>query len=204
MICDDTATLVYLGNQACITPHIWLSQADKLKVPDQMIFDLDPSTEDLAAHWLKETLEEMALPAYVKSTGSRELHVVAPLAREHNFASVRAVARQIATIVVNCGPAGLTMEQYKNKRHGGYSSTAIAMCMPDSGCPLRAARDEPVAVPLDWRELRRKNFRPDGVAIRTIFARLEKIEDAWRDFLAVTARGKGPAEAGTASHCLIG
>lgn len=43
VICNDAATLVYLANQACITPHIWLSKTDKLNYPDRIIFDLDPS-----------------------------------------------------------------------------------------------------------------------------------------------------------------
>jgi bifunctional non-homologous end joining protein LigD len=41
-VCDDTATLVYLANQACITPHPWLSPADCLDCPDRLVFDLDP------------------------------------------------------------------------------------------------------------------------------------------------------------------
>src|SRR5207244_9116564 len=43
VICNNEATLVYLANQACITPHIWLSRIEKLHCPDQMVFDLDPS-----------------------------------------------------------------------------------------------------------------------------------------------------------------
>ena len=39
VVCDDAATLVYLANQACITPHIWLSRTDKLDYPDQLVFD---------------------------------------------------------------------------------------------------------------------------------------------------------------------
>jgi bifunctional non-homologous end joining protein LigD len=45
VVCNNEATLVYLANQACITPHIWLSRIDKLRCPDQMVFDLDPSSE---------------------------------------------------------------------------------------------------------------------------------------------------------------
>jgi bifunctional non-homologous end joining protein LigD len=45
VVCDDAATLVYLANQACVTPHIWLSRIDRLDYPDQMVFDLDPSGE---------------------------------------------------------------------------------------------------------------------------------------------------------------
>ena len=46
VICNDTATLVYLANQACVTPHIFLSRTDKLDVPDQLVFDLDPPGDD--------------------------------------------------------------------------------------------------------------------------------------------------------------
>ena len=42
VVCNNAATLVYLANQACITPHLWLSKIDKLRYPDQMIFDIDP------------------------------------------------------------------------------------------------------------------------------------------------------------------
>jgi bifunctional non-homologous end joining protein LigD len=46
IICDDAATLLYLANQACITPHIWLSRADKLHHPDKLLFDLDPPDDN--------------------------------------------------------------------------------------------------------------------------------------------------------------
>ena len=69
VVCNDTATLVYIANQACVTPHIFLSRTDKLDVPDQMIFDLDPQGEDFelvrsTAFAFKELLDELQLPAY--------------------------------------------------------------------------------------------------------------------------------------------
>ena len=48
VLCQNQATLVYLANQACITPHLWLSRYDKLSVPDRIIFDLDPSGNDFS------------------------------------------------------------------------------------------------------------------------------------------------------------
>ena len=99
VVCDDTATLVYLANQACVTPHIWLSQADKLDDPDQMMFDLDPSGDSLepvkaAVQSLKELLDQPGLPAYVKTTGSPGLHVAVPLKRSEGFDSVRTFVRE--------------------------------------------------------------------------------------------------------------
>jgi len=43
VVCQNAATLVYIANQGCITPHMWLSKIDKLDYPDVLIFDLDPA-----------------------------------------------------------------------------------------------------------------------------------------------------------------
>jgi bifunctional non-homologous end joining protein LigD len=189
-VCNDAATLVYLANQACITPHIWLSRTDQLHNPDQMILDLDPSGEDFgpvvaAARELKELLDELELPAYLKATGSRGLHVVVPLDRKEEFDSVRAFARELGEILVAKDPEQYTLEQYKNKRRGrvfidanrnAYAQTAVALYA------VRARAGAPVAVPLSWSDLRRKGLRPDGVTLETVFHHFEKITDPWKDF----------------------
>ncbi|MFN2117845.1 MAG: ATP-dependent DNA ligase, partial [Candidatus Promineifilaceae bacterium] len=81
--CENAATLVYLANQACITPHIWLSRADKIDFPDKLIFDLDPPDHDFApvrqaAKHLRDLLDSLDLQSFVMTTGSRGLHVVVP------------------------------------------------------------------------------------------------------------------------------
>jgi bifunctional non-homologous end joining protein LigD len=190
VVCDDVATLVYLANQACITPHLWLSRAAKPDFPDQMIFDFDPSTEDLAtviegALSLKDLLAELELPAFVRSTGSRGLHVVTPLDGGTEFESVRSLARRLAEILVARAPAKYTLEQYKRKRQdrvfidinrNAYAQTAVA------NYAVRARRRAPVAVPLYWSELRNRGFRPDGVTMRTIDDRLQESGDPWKEF----------------------
>jgi bifunctional non-homologous end joining protein LigD len=190
VVCDDMATLVYLANQACITPHIWLSRVDKRQFPDQMIFDLDPSTEDVgsvvdAALLLKDVLDDLELPGYIKATGSRGVHIGVPLDRAQDFDAVRAFARSVAEIIVARDPSRYTLEQYKSKRRGrvfidtnrnAYAQTAVAVYA------VRARNGAPVSVPLEWNELRNKNFRPDGVTMRTVFERLDKDNDPWKDF----------------------
>jgi len=189
-VCNDVATLVYLANQACVTPHIWLSRYQKPHSPDQMIFDLDPSTDDLApviqgAFMLKELLDGLDLPVYVKSTGSRGLHVTVPLEPKDDYDSVRDFARRVAGLVISRDAERFTMEQLKKNRgsrvfidinRNAYAQTAVP---PYAVRPRKGA---PVAVPLAWDELRKKSFRPDGVTIRSIFERLDRIEDPWKDF----------------------
>jgi bifunctional non-homologous end joining protein LigD len=187
VVCNDVATLVYLANQASITLHAWLSRADRPKFPDQMIFDLDPSGDEFAwvisaARALKELLDAIGLAGYLKTTGSRGLHIVAPLDRSEDFEAVRAFAVELAQVVVAQDPAKYTLEQRKNKRGGrvfidinrnAYAQTAVA---PYSVRPRASA---PVAVPIEWSELGRKQFRPDGVTIAMLLERTESGKDPW-------------------------
>src|SRR5205807_7334674 len=81
LVIDDAATLVWLADQACITPHVWLSRDDRIDRPEQAIFDIDPLQDDpeavrSTAVALRELLAELGLAPFVKSTGSRGLHVV--------------------------------------------------------------------------------------------------------------------------------
>lgn len=121
--CEDTATLVYLANQACLTPHIWLSRADKLHYPDKLIFDLDPPNNDFepirqTALDFQDLLKEVGLVPYLMTTGSSGVHVVAPLERSATFEAARKFARDMAEVLANRHPDRLTVEQRKEKREG--------------------------------------------------------------------------------------
>ena len=190
LVCNDVATLVYIANQACVTPHIFLSRIDKLDVPDQMVLDLDPQGEDFelvrsTARAFKKLLDDLELPAYLKTTGSRGLHVVVPLQRREGFDSVRDFARELARIVVSQAPEERTLESLKVNRGGRVfidtNRNAYAQLVAPAYA-VRARKGAPVSVPLDWSELKKKNLRSDGVTIRTIFDRLAKVGDPWEDF----------------------
>ncbi len=190
LLCNDTATLVYIANQACVTPHIFLSRIDKLDTPDQMVLDLDPQGEDFelvrsTARAFKKLLDDLELPAYLKTTGSRGLHVVVPLQRREGFDTVRNFARELARIVVSQAPQERTLEPLKVNRGGRVfidtNRNAYAQLVAPAYA-VRARKGAPVSVPLDWSELKKKELRFDGVTIRTIFNRLEKVGDPWEDF----------------------
>jgi bifunctional non-homologous end joining protein LigD len=190
VVCNDTATLVYIANQACITPHIFLSRLDKLDHPDQLVFDLDPQGDDFepvcsTAQAFKQLLDELELPAFVKTTGSRGLHVVIPLQRREGFDSVRDFARELAGIVVSQAPRERTMEQLKANRGGRVFIDTNRNAYAQLVAPAYAVRPRkgaPVSIPLEWKELRNKNLRSDSVSIRTVFDRLEKVGNPWADF----------------------
>jgi bifunctional non-homologous end joining protein LigD len=190
VVCNDTATLVYLANQACVTPHIFLSRLDKVHHPDQLVFDLDPQGDDFevvrsTARAFKQLLDDLGLPAFLKTTGSRGLHVVVPLQRREEYEPVRNFARELAAIVVSQAPKERTMEQLKAQRgnrvfidtnRNGYAQLVAP------AYAVRAKTGAPVSVPMDWSELKNKNLRSNSFTIRTVFSRLEEMTDPWAEF----------------------
>ncbi|HEY1337409.1 MAG TPA: non-homologous end-joining DNA ligase [Bryobacteraceae bacterium] len=192
VVCDDADTLAYLANQAVITPHTWLSRVDKPDRPDQMIFDLDPPEGQFrevcaTAKRLRELLKDAGLTAFVKTTGSRGLHVLAPLKRRKTFDEVRAWARQIAEELVHDNPKRLTLEIRKNKRGRRIFVDTARNAYAQTAAPayaVRARDGAPVAAPIEWKELDRPGLRPDQFNIRNIFERLESVGDLWKGAVA--------------------
>lgn len=190
ILCNDKKTLVWLANQNCITPHIWLSKVDKPNHPDRMIFDLDPPSKKgfssvvEAAFVLKDILEKQyKLKTFVMTTGSRGVHVVVPLKRTRTFDEVRDFARSVAEILVEEDPKKYTLEIRKNKRRGRLfidvmrntkGATAVA---PYSVRPKEGA---PVATPITWKELKSSSLRSDSFNIRNFQKRLKK--NPWSGF----------------------
>lgn len=194
VVCNDAATLVYLANQACITPHVWLSRVDKLDYPDRMIFDLDPGKHNefslvrQAALSLHSLLDEHGLRSFVMTTGSRGLHIVVPLDRTTSFDVVRACARYIAEKLIVQDPKKFTLEPRLAKRRGRLYVDVTRNAYAQTGvCPyaVRARDKAPVATPLDWQELKGGRISPDTYTIKNIGNRLERGGDPWKGMMRV-------------------
>jgi bifunctional non-homologous end joining protein LigD len=187
---DETADLVYFAGQNVIEIHIGLSRADKLEKPDQLIFDFDPSDGDFekvrtAALKLKDILDEFELPSFIKTTGSKGVHVHIPIRREADFSEAKPWAKNLAGILNEREPDLTTLEQRKNKRgdrvfidilRNEYGQTSIA---PYS---LRARKGAPIATPIEWDELKDNSFGPRSYKVENIFRRLSQKGDPWAEF----------------------
>lgn len=161
VVCDDEATLVYLANQACVGLHRWLSKTDRPEHPDRLVVDLDPAQDDFeavreAAKLLHGLLDELGLPSFAMTTGSRGLHVLVALDRRADFDEVRAFAHDVAGLLAARHPDRMTVETRKQARQGrlyldvqrnAYAQTAIAPYA------VRALPGAPVAAPIAWSEL---------------------------------------------------
>jgi bifunctional non-homologous end joining protein LigD len=186
LVIENAATLVYLANQACITPHVWLSRAVRRDRPDRLIFDLDPSGGDFApvrdgARMLREMLQQAGLEPYLMTTGSRGLHVVVALDESATFDETRSFAQQVASGLVAREPKHFTVEQRKSKRKDRIFLDTLRNAYAQHGVApyaVRAKPGAPVATPIDWKEL--GNIGPQTYTVKNIFQRLSRKTDPWK------------------------
>jgi bifunctional non-homologous end joining protein LigD len=196
----DAATLVYLANQACITPHVWLSKSGNLDRPDRMIFDLDPPDGRFAlvqtgARAVRSLLEEVGLQSFVMTTGSRGLHVAVPLDATEDFDNVRQFARDVAGLVADRNPERFTVETRKNKRRGRLFLDYLRNSYAQTAVPpyaVRARAGAPVATPLTWDEAGASGLNPRKYNIKNIFRRLGQKGDAWSGMMRHAAGLRRP------------
>jgi bifunctional non-homologous end joining protein LigD len=195
-VASDARTLVYLAGQNCITPHVWLSRADRLWQPDRIVFDLDPPGDDFAAvrraaAWTGELLRELDLVPFAQVTGSKGIHVWAPLRRRASGGDVRAFAGDAAALLAERHPDELTVEFRKAKRQGRILVDVARNSYAQTVVPPYAVRPRPgapVATPLDWDELSDPKLRPDRWTLRTVLRRLAAKGEPWAE-MQTFARG---------------
>jgi len=187
ILCQRAADLVYLAGQGTLTLHAWLSQVRRPRRPDQLVFDLDPPGDDFepvrrAAWQVGDAMRDAGLTPFVKTTGSRGLHVVVPLHPGADFDRVRRACQCLADHLAARHPDTLTTEQRKSKRRGRlyldlmrnvFGQTAVAPYA------VRAKPGAPVATPLDWNELSDTTIGPRRYTLGNIFRRLGQKADPW-------------------------
>ncbi len=188
----DLAGLIGLAQMGTLEIHIWGCKAAKIMTPDRIVFDVDPDeglpwTDVIAtAFEIRDRLAGIGLASFLKTTGGKGLHVAAPIAPKHDWDTVKAFTKAIATAMMRDSPSRYVVTVSKKARKGkifidylrnGYGATFVAPYSP------RARPNAPVSMPLDWNELtpalRSDHFRLDNAAGR--LAALK--HDPWRDML---------------------
>jgi bifunctional non-homologous end joining protein LigD len=188
-IADEAATLVYLANQNCITFHVCSAKLPRLDRPDLLILDLDPSDEDFekireGALALRPMLTELGLVPYVKTSGSRGLHVVAPIVPGDDHDAVRHFSRTIAERLCRLDPERFTIETSKKRRGTrvfvDYLRNGVAQTVA-APYTVRGLPGAPVATPLRWEELEDPHLHARKYTLRNVRERLREVGDPWRD-----------------------
>ena len=161
---NDRAALLWMVQMHCIDMNAWYSRVDKPHRPDFVLFDLDPPDEDdgfelsiEVAHLIRDLLDELDLPGYVKTSGADGIHVVAPITRRSTFEETYAFAEQASRLLESRHPGLVTTEWLKKKREGvlvdhrqnGWGKTIASVYS------VRPKPGAPVSTPLRWDELRK-------------------------------------------------
>jgi bifunctional non-homologous end joining protein LigD len=188
-VVTDARSLLWLANQNCITPHVWVTRAPDLYHPDICVFDLDPSEDDpallgAAAIAVRDLLEEVGLPSWVKTSGSKGYHIAVPLDGKADTGEVSRFAHRLGTLLVKRYPAQLTQEFYKKDRRGrilvdtGRNDYSATFAAPYA---VRARPGAPVSAPCTWEEVATGQVEPRTFTIRNMRTRIESAGDLWGD-----------------------
>jgi bifunctional non-homologous end joining protein LigD len=187
---NDTRSLLWMANQNAITPHVWVSRVPALYYPDVCVFDLDPASDDEpqvlrdAALALRDLLDELGLPSWVKTSGSKGFHIVAPLDGKSKTGDVARFAHAAGALLVARDPQRLTQEFSKADRGGrilvdtgrnGYSATFAA------AYAVRPRKGAPVSAPCTWDEVITGEVGPSTLTVRNVPDRVAALGDVWSD-----------------------
>ena len=181
--------MLWVANQNCITPHVWTSRAPDIHHPDLCVFDLDPSRDEpsalrAAALALRIVLDDLGLPSWIKTSGSKGFHIVVPLDGKAETGEVAAFAHAVGGELVKRFPKQLTQEFHKQDRRGRilidtgrnrYSATFAA------AYAVRAKPGAPVSAPCTWDEVESGDVGPQTFRLRDMSARVADVGDLWSD-----------------------
>ena len=192
----DLDGLTALVQMAVLEIHPWGSTASDWERPDTIVMDLDPG-EDVAwekvieAAWeVRRRLEDAGLAAFVKTSGGKGLHVVAPVKAKAEWPAVKEFTKGIADAMVADSPQRYVATIAKAKRTGKIlidylrnqrGMTAIA------AYSTRARPGAAVSMPIDWDELG-PGLGPAHFTVLNAPARVAALpRDPWDGFRAAEA-----------------
>lgn len=178
IICSKLPTLLWLGNQSSVEFHIPF-QTIKSKNPSEIVFDLDPPSQNEfhlaieAALILKEIFDKLKLICFVKTSGNKGLQLYLPLNEQFTYSETRLFTQFIATYLETKFPKWFTTERLKKKRNNrlyidfiqhGEGKTIVA---PYS---VRGNKEALVATPLYWKEVN-SSLHPTQFSIDEVIQR---------------------------------
>jgi bifunctional non-homologous end joining protein LigD len=188
---DSKSGILSAVQNGAVEFHTWGASLPDPKHPDRITMDLDPAPDVGWAQLVEATrlmrtlLEKLGLRCFLKTTGGKGLHVVAPIEPKLEWDKVKEFTRLAAEFLVKAEPKLFTAKIAKNKRTGRVfvdylrnSETASAV----SAYSARARKDAGVSTPLEWDELGRADIRR-RFTVKTVPKRLAELTlDPWTGY----------------------
>jgi bifunctional non-homologous end joining protein LigD len=182
---NSPEAVLWMVQMNCVDMNAWYSRVDNPGRPDYVVFDLDPPEEPdgfaqaiEVAHLIRELLEEVELPGYVKTSGADGIHVLAPIQRRAGFDKTYAFAEAASRLLESRHPGLVTTEWLKKKRSGvlvdhrqnGWGKTIASVYS------VRPKPGAPVSTPLRWEELT-PDVRPRDFSMEIALRRVDENGD---------------------------
>ena len=196
-VVNDLAALLWVVNLGCIDLNQWYGRCDDVDRPDYLHFDLDPGPGVLfekvreTGLVVREALDALTMPSFVKTTGSKGLHVYVPIVRGPTQRDVWTFTKALAQELGARHPALITTEYRVAKRPRGrvlvdYNQNAWGRTL-GSIYSVRPRPEATVSTPVTWKHVER-GVRIEDFTMMNVPTRLKKIGDLWKPLLA--ARGR--------------
>jgi bifunctional non-homologous end joining protein LigD len=194
---QDLLSLLWVVNLGCIDLNQWYARCDDVDRPDYVHFDLDPGEQASFEQVLEtalivhETLDGLEIPSYAKTTGSRGIHVYAPIVRGPTQKQVWTFAKTVAIELAARHPTLMTSVYARARRptdrvHVDYNQNAWGRTLAS----VYSVRPHPracVSTPVTWREARR-GIRMEDFRIDNVPARVARLGDLWAPLVATRGR----------------
>ncbi|HET8605701.1 MAG TPA: DNA ligase D [Gaiellaceae bacterium] len=188
---DDEAALMWMVNMGCIDMNAWYSRVDRLDRPDFVLFDLDPSEGAgfgevvEVALLVKQALDALELESFPKTSGSKGIHVLVPVARRSTYDDTRQFAEIVAGALARAHRGLVTTEWSRAKRRGvlidanqnGEGKTIA------SAYSVRPKPGATVSTPLRWDEVTGK-LNPSIYSLEVVLERVRRHGDLFAGVLS--------------------
>jgi bifunctional non-homologous end joining protein LigD len=162
VVVDSRSALVRLVQMGTLELHTWNARTRDLERPDRIVFDLDPGPGVAwprvaeAAREVRARLARLDLECWLKTTGGKGLHIVAPLTPGAGWDDCLALAQAVADAMERDAPEAFVTDMSKSRRTGRIfidtarnhrGSTTV------SAFSTRARPSAPVSMPIAWETL---------------------------------------------------
>ncbi|MGW4716522.1 non-homologous end-joining DNA ligase [Nocardia sp. NPDC004260] len=188
LVAHDLAHILWAVNQGCLGFHVWPNRADNLEIADELRIDLDPSPGITFAHLrhaairTRDLLAELGIESWIKTSGSRGLHLYSALEPKWDGYQVRAAAVALARELERRFPQDITAQWWKEERGNrvfiDFNQNAPHKTVFGAWC-VRPKVGAQVSTPISWADL--DSVVPDELTIATVPARYAASGDPWAD-----------------------
>ncbi|HEU4689348.1 MAG TPA: non-homologous end-joining DNA ligase [Vicinamibacterales bacterium] len=191
LVADSIEAVVSLAQMGIVEIHTWNSTMEDIERPNRIVWDLDPGPAVTwkqvvhAAGVVRAVLKTLGLTSWVKTTGGRGLHVVAPIKAARDVSTCLEFSRDVSEAIVKTEPRLYTTTFAKVGRErkilidylrNNRTNTSIAAFSP------RARPGAAVSMPIAWSDLKNS---PERWTLTTVPQRLKRLRtDPWAKYWA--------------------